>query len=180
MGSLKLISIAHWAAPACVSRILRRGAVLWRFPLPGEPGVGRPTPTPHGLVQGPSTPQFWGPRLKAAVSPRVSKPSCGALLRHCSLHLVPCHRAPPLRSKRPPPQASPLKRIALLGPTDRRPIAPLETSAPCVTFRLVVFPLQGPGQPPVLPFACCVGSLLSAGRCSRCSCWCRFRVCGAQ
>ena len=25
---------------------------------------------------------------------------------------------------------------------------------PCVTFRLVVAPLQGPGQSPVLPFAC--------------------------
>ena len=52
--------------------------------------------------------------------------------------------------------------------------------APCVTFRLVVVPLRGPGQSPVLPFACCVGSLLSVGRCGRCSCWCRFRVRGAQ
>ena len=51
---------------------------------------------------------------------------------------------------------------------------------PCVTFRLVVAPLRGPGRSPVLPFACCVGSLLSVGRCGRCSCWCRFRVCGAQ
>ena len=31
---------------------------------------------------------------------------------------------------------------------------------PCVTFRLVVGPLRGPGRSPVLPFACCVGSLL--------------------
>ena len=45
---------------------------------------------------------------------------------------------------------------------------------PCVTFRLVVAPLRGPGRSPVLPFACCVGSLLSVGRCGRCSCWCRF------
>ena len=51
---------------------------------------------------------------------------------------------------------------------------------PCVTFRLVVAPLRGPGQSPVLPFACCVGLLLSVGRCGRCSCWCRFRVRGAQ
>ena len=50
----------------------------------------------------------------------------------------------------------------------------------CVTFRLVVAPLRGPGQSPVLPFACCVGSPLSVGRCSRCSCRCRFRVRGAQ
>ena len=45
---------------------------------------------------------------------------------------------------------------------------------PCVTFRLVVAPLRGPGRSPVLPFACCVGSLLSVGRCGRCSCWCRL------
>ena len=51
---------------------------------------------------------------------------------------------------------------------------------PCVTFRRVVAPLRGPGRSPVLPFACCVGLLLSVGRCGRCSCWCRFRVRGAQ
>ena len=51
---------------------------------------------------------------------------------------------------------------------------------PCVTFRLVVVSLRGPGQSPVLPFACCVWSLLSVGRCGWCSCWCRFRVRGAQ
>ena len=49
-----------------------------------------------------------------------------------------------------------------------------------MTFRLVVAPLRGPGQSLVLPFACCVGSLLSVGRCGRCSCWCPFRVRGAQ
>ena len=48
--------------------------------------------------------------------------------------------------------------------------------APCVTFRRVVVSLRGPGQSPVLPFACCVGSLRSVGRCGRCSCWCRSRV----
>ena len=51
---------------------------------------------------------------------------------------------------------------------------------PCATFRPVVVSLRGPGQSPVRPFACCVGSLLSVGRCGRCSCWCRFRVRGAQ
>ena len=49
-----------------------------------------------------------------------------------------------------------------------------------MTFRRVAVSLRGPGQSPVLPFACCVGSLLSVSRCGRCSCWCRFRVCGAQ
>ena len=51
--------------------------------------------------------------------------------------------------------------------------------APCMTFRLVVVSLRSPGQSPVLPFACCVGSLLSVRRCGRCSCWCHFRVHGA-
>ena len=61
------------------------------------------------------------------------------------------------------------------------PPAPNQIPRPCppppprVTFRLVVAPFRGPGQSPVLPFACCVGSLLSVGRCGRCSCWCRFR-----
>ena len=50
---------------------------------------------------------------------------------------------------------------------------------PCVTFRPAAVPLRGPGQSPVLPFACCVGSLRSVGRCGRCSGWCRFRVRGA-
>ena len=49
----------------------------------------------------------------------------------------------------------------------------------CVTFRQVAVSLRGPGQSPVLPSACCVGSLLSVGRCGRCSCWCCFRVHGA-
>ena len=57
------------------------------------------------------------------------------------------------------------------------PGTPLHT--PRVTCRRVVVSLRGPGQSPVLPFACCVGSLLSVGRCGRCSCWCRFCVRGA-
>ena len=52
--------------------------------------------------------------------------------------------------------------------------------APRGTVRRVVAPLRGPGQSPVLLFACCVGSLRSVGRCGRCSCWCRFRVRRAQ
>ena len=39
-----------------------------------------------------------------------------------------------------------------------------------MTFRRVVVSLRGPGRSPVLPFACCVGSLCSVGRCGRCSC----------
>ena len=51
---------------------------------------------------------------------------------------------------------------------------------PCVTFHRAVVSLRGPGQSPVLPFACYVGSLRSVRRCGRCSRWCRFRVRGAQ
>ena len=40
---------------------------------------------------------------------------------------------------------------------------------PRVTFRRVVAPLRGPGQSPVLPFECFVGSLRSVGCCGRCS-----------
>ena len=53
------------------------------------------------------------------------------------------------------------------------------TPPPRVTFRRVAVPLRGPGQSPVRPFACCVGSLRSVGRCGRCSRWCRFCVRGA-
>ena len=38
---------------------------------------------------------------------------------------------------------------------------------PCVTCRLVAVSLRGPRQSPVLPFACCVGSMLSDNRCGR-------------
>ena len=46
-------------------------------------------------------------------------------------------------------------------------IAPLNVCPPPprVTFRRVVVSLRGPGQSPVRPFACCVGSLRSVGRC---------------
>ena len=54
------------------------------------------------------------------------------------------------------------------------------TLPPRVAFRRVVVSLRGPGQSPVRPSACCVGSLRSVGRCGRCSCRCRFRVRGAQ
>ena len=46
---------------------------------------------------------------------------------------------------------------------------------PCVTLRRVAVSLRGPGQPPVLPFTCCAGSMLSVGRGGRCSCWCCFQ-----
>ena len=75
---------------------------------------------------------------------------------------------------------------ARAGPLPRgiqtHPLCPKQATPPppCVTCRRVVVSLRGPGQSPVRPFACCVGSLRSVGRCGRCSCWCRFRVRGAQ
>ena len=51
---------------------------------------------------------------------------------------------------------------------------------PCVTCCRVTVSLRGPGQAPVLPFACSVRSPRSVGRCGLCSCWCRFRIGGAQ
>ena len=45
----------------------------------------------------------------------------------------------------------------------------LSPPPPRVTFRPVDVPLRGPGQSPARPFACCVGSLRSVGRCGRCS-----------
>ena len=71
--------------------------------------------------------------------------------------------------------ATPCKPGRSLEPRHRTSRPP-----PCVTFRRVVAPLWGPRQSPVLPFACCVGLLLSVGRCGWCSCWCRFRIHGAQ
>ena len=71
----------------------------------------------------------------------------------------------------------PAKNEFIKGAGKLRPILSTQTlfwpRTPCVTFRLVVAPLRGPGRSPVLPFACCVGSLRSVGRCGRCSCWCR-------
>ena len=49
---------------------------------------------------------------------------------------------------------------------------------PCMTLCQVAVSLRGPGRSPVLPFACCVGSMRSDGCCGRCSLWCRFRASG--
>ena len=56
----------------------------------------------------------------------------------------------------------------------------LEDAAPLCDIPSGCCFFAGPGRSPVLPFACCVGLLLSVGRCGRCSCWCRFRARGAQ
>ena len=63
-----------------------------------------------------------------------------------------------------PPQISPIPPPFSLGAFASAP------PPPRVTFRLVVVPLWGPGQSPVLPFACCIRLLLSVGCYSRCSC----------
>ena len=86
-------------------------------------------------------------------------------------------------SKHPSAQENPRRgTTGAFRPCSDKRLDPLRTysNTPCVTVRLVVAPLRGPGQSPVLPFACCVGLLHFVGRCGRCSCWCRFRVRGAQ
>ena len=50
----------------------------------------------------------------------------------------------------------------------------------CVTFLRVAVSLRGPRQSPVLPFTCCVDSMLSDGRCGRRSLWRHFRASGVQ
>ena len=84
-----------------------------------------------------------------------------------------CQAPPPptLAAPPPPPRA--------LDPRGNIPKATVP-STPCVTFCLVADSLWGGGQSAVLPFTCCIGLLLSVGRCSRCSCWCCFSVHGAQ
>ena len=64
--------------------------------------------------------------------------------------------------------AAPWRRFARSRSQDHEVRGLLSTGA-CATFRPVVVPLRGPGQSPVRPFACCVGSLRSDGRCGRCS-----------
>ena len=78
----------------------------------------------------------------------------------------------------PPPTVVSHSNTALSEPLEGSHSNPKHN--PRLTFRLVVVSLRGLGQSPVLPFACCIGLLLSVGRCGRCSCWCRCRVCGAQ
>ena len=90
-------------------------------------------------------------------------------------HVPPClQRAPPWAQTNQTKSHTPTTYVRRHPVKCGMPLLP-----PCVTFRLVVVPLWGPGQSPVLPFVCCVGLLLSVGLCGWCSCWCRFRVCGA-
>ena len=102
---------------------------------------------------------------------------CAGLIWVISLRIraTACpHMAPPLCGKWRKILVAEKRGVVVPNPH----AVPPRRSAPCVTFRLVVVSLRGPGQSPVLPFACCVGSLLSDGCCGRCSCWCRFCVRG--
>ena len=111
-------------------------------------------------------------------------------VRSPSLRVRRCTVATPQENHGNPGSSEPaVTATAPSAPCTRRPLrhpnpsqrpSPTATPPLCVTFRLVVAPLRGPGRSPVLPFACCVGSLRSVGRCGRCSCWCRFRVRGAR
>ena len=88
-----------------------------------------------------------------------------------TLHLeLTCQASPVLVPPPPLVKATPLSLVPCAH-WEAYPLCDIPSG--CCSF-------TGPGRSPVLPFACCVGSLLSVGRCGQCSCWCRFRVCGAQ
>ena len=151
------------------------------------PAQDHPTPAQRQRRRVPPTPRRDGPPSGAALRPRASLRRC---IRRTGTAPAPLHlRNPPPTARwtpgpRPPPpphcapchvSGVPDRHLSLHGTTCNPPPPP-----PCVTFRRIVVSLRGPGQSPVHPFACCVGLLRSVGRCGRCSCWCRFRVCGAQ
>ena len=131
----------------------------------------------RGVDKHPSNFRYWhiqpssGDASRPLATPCTSSGSC-VPRRIPVISSGSCCTARAPWQERPPTHGPPLGHDALVHRTP--------TPAPCVTFRRVVVPLRGPGQSPVLPFACCVGSLRSVGRCGRCSCWCRFRVRGAQ
>ena len=108
-------------------------------------------------------------RPAASTSPQAT-PADGDLATVCPRVTAYGHRQPVPNVALNSPSGHRMFQGLVRGPSERG------GGSPCVTFRLVVAPLRGPGQSPVLPFACCVGSLRSVGRCGRCSCWCRFRA----
>ena len=112
----------------------------------------------------------------SAIATITLAPRLVFLHRHCDPDTSPSPS--PIPSL--PLNVTPTLMLSLTPTLTVTPVAPHADPSPCVTFRLVVVSLRGPGRSPVLPSACCVGSLLSFGRCGRCSCWCRFRVRGAQ
>ena len=148
----------------------RRGGPRRCAPRRSSRGQGRPTTRP--LLWGGSETRVGAPQghppspppKGVLTEPRFSglrdqRPEVGAVMGvwgHAIASLFGSRTAPPHETQRPPPPP------------------------PRVTFRRVVVSLRGPGQSPVRPFACCVGSLRSVGRCGRCSCGCRFRVRGAR
>ena len=162
-------------APACY----RGGADCRRGQTPGPLERGSPTgnaPTPAFVLVDAARPE--GPRCHGA-----SHDGRAPLLRCCRgpVTLVPQGWGPPLRAQeRCGGTDWSARPAAHCNSAEGGPLSLVPGPPPRVTFRRVVAPLRGPGQSPVLPFACCVGSLRSVGRCGRCSRWCRFRGRGAQ
>ena len=137
------------------------GATLPAVP----PGGGGVDPTIHGSKCPPRRfdTHLWGKTFlveRTFSGPNLCSGAFGANI-HCYTKQR-AHYGSPFLQPPPPPSAG------------------VRPPPPRVAFRRVAVSLRGPGQSPVLPFACCVGSLRSVGRCGRCSCWCRFRVRGAQ
>ena len=156
-----------WAAPPTPLGLLRGHGVAFgvrapRTPSHGPGGVCGPGPTAAARTgPGPDGPQ----RAPNGAAEGAGQTAFGAFTA-APEHLGKCTGGGASAQIDAPPVHFP----KFSGPR----------SAPCVTFRRVVASLRGPGRSPGLPFACCVGSLLSVGRCGRCSCWCRFHVHGAQ
>ena len=160
------------------SELSCRGVV--QCPVPPLPGLGPNAPSPRGRAACSATNGNMRREERVTVQGPVKKQQPGGM----------SHRGyPPLG-----PPAPQTKGYEGGGGGEGQPLlctlhknghTPQEGGftlpwTPRVTFRRVVVSLRGPGQSPVLPFACCVGSLLSVGHRGRCSCWCRCRVHGAQ
>ena len=144
-----------------------------------------PPPPPRAAAEGPWT-VSQGPRLITDQCSLITPTTCDmtggegvagpmawppGAARCCGPHWVPLSGVPsvvwltavrPRGTRRAPGQTCDFHDCSLCSSF-------IAGRAPSVTFRLVVVPLRGPGRSPVLPFACCVGSLLSVGRCGRCS-----------
>ena len=162
--------------PLLADREWGRGVVLG---LPED----QATPPPPGLAHShPPTSQNFSEKTEMY----QRGPNLEVDLRYTNLFSAstpPTHRTPPLSGGGGTSQTAAAQRLL---DRPRRPFAEFTYNRklcpppPRVALRRVAVALRGPGQSPVLPFACCVGSLRSVGRCGRCSCWCRFRVRGAQ
>ena len=153
-----------------VARATTRSFVFWREGPPVMSGDRRYCRVHVGVCRGFLRPRFFG----HWPPPHPQPPPCTS---RGPLHVTKCSVCQAAEGRAHAPPSPPAPRMS--APWAAGLSFHNEPPPPRVTFRRVVVPLRGPGQSPARPFACCVGLLLSVGRCGRCSCWCRFRVRGA-